>query len=66
MTIRTPHIIGGEEVHADGATMDVTIPSTGAVRGTVAVNGGRWPARVERAVMGVISSILVKKDRGRT
>ena len=35
MSIRIPHIIGGEEVHGDGDVMDVTIPSTGAVRGTV-------------------------------
>ena len=47
MTIRIPHIIGGEEVHADGATMDVTIPSTGAVRGTV---GLADRALVDRAV----------------
>ena len=47
MSIRIPHIIGGEEVHADGATMDVTIPSTGAVRGTV---GLADPALVDRAV----------------
>ena len=47
MSIRIPHIIGGEEVHGDGDVMDVTIPSTGAVRGTV---GLADKALVDRAV----------------